>query len=84
MRVVVITGGSDGIGAEIARQLAGREGAGLALVLAARDQDKLDQVAGQCAALGAQALALRTDVADQDSAGAWSPPRWRASAASTS
>jgi short-subunit dehydrogenase len=61
MRVVVITGGSDGIGAEIARQLAGREGAGLALVLAARDQDKLDQVAG-----------------------AWPPPRWSASAASTS
>jgi NAD(P)-dependent dehydrogenase (short-subunit alcohol dehydrogenase family) len=66
MRVVLITGGSDGIGAEIARQLAGKEGAGIALVLAARDQDKLDQVAGQCTALGAQALALRTDVSSQD------------------
>jgi NAD(P)-dependent dehydrogenase (short-subunit alcohol dehydrogenase family) len=65
-RVVVITGGSDGIGAEIARQLAGKEGRSVALVLAARDQQKLDQVAGQCVALGAQALALRTDVSEQD------------------
>jgi NAD(P)-dependent dehydrogenase (short-subunit alcohol dehydrogenase family) len=65
LRVVVITCSSDGIGAEIARQLANKEGAGLALVLAARDQEKLDQVAGQCSALGARALALRTDVADQ-------------------
>jgi NAD(P)-dependent dehydrogenase (short-subunit alcohol dehydrogenase family) len=31
-RVVVITGASDGIGAEMARQLAAREGAGVALV----------------------------------------------------
>lgn len=66
IRVVVITGGSDGIGAEIARQLAAKEGAGLALVLAARDGSKLEQVAGQCVALGAQALAVPTDVSDQD------------------
>jgi NAD(P)-dependent dehydrogenase (short-subunit alcohol dehydrogenase family) len=65
MRVVVITGGSDGIGAELARQLAARDGAGLALGLAARDKDKLEQVAGQCAALGAQALAVPADVGDQ-------------------
>jgi NAD(P)-dependent dehydrogenase (short-subunit alcohol dehydrogenase family) len=65
MRVVVITGGSDGIGAEIARQLAARDGTGVALVLGARDQEKLDQVAGQCTALGAQALALRSDVSDR-------------------
>jgi NAD(P)-dependent dehydrogenase (short-subunit alcohol dehydrogenase family) len=54
MRVVVVTGGSDGIGAEIARQLA------------ARDRDKLEQVAGQCAALGAQALAVPADVSDRE------------------
>jgi len=66
MRVVLITGGSDGIGAEIARQLAAKEGAGVALVLAARDSGKLAQVAGQCAALGAQLLTVPTDVADQD------------------
>jgi NAD(P)-dependent dehydrogenase (short-subunit alcohol dehydrogenase family) len=65
MRVAVITGGSDGIGAEIARHLASRDGAGIALVLAARDRDKLEQVAGQCTAQGAQALAVPTDVGDQ-------------------
>jgi NAD(P)-dependent dehydrogenase (short-subunit alcohol dehydrogenase family) len=65
MRVVVITGGSDGIGAEFARQMASRYGAALRLVLAARDREKLEQVAGQCTALGAQALAVPTDVSDQ-------------------
>jgi NAD(P)-dependent dehydrogenase (short-subunit alcohol dehydrogenase family) len=65
MRVVVITGGSDGIGAEIARQLASKDGAGVALVLAARDRDKLEQVAGQCTALGAQVLTVPTDVSEQ-------------------
>jgi len=70
MRVVVVTGGSDGIGAEIARRLAARDGAAggrtLALVLGARDREKLEQVAGQCEALGAQALAVSTDVADPE------------------
>lgn len=61
-RVVVITGASDGIGAEIARQLAARDGAGVALVLAARNADQLEAVASECAALGAQTLALPTDV----------------------
>lgn len=46
-RVVVITGASDGIGAEMARQLAAREGADVALVLAARGAPLLDTVAGQ-------------------------------------
>lgn len=36
-RVIVITGASSGIGAEMARQLAAKEGAGLALALAARN-----------------------------------------------
>lgn len=68
MRVVVVTGGSDGIGAAIARRLAARDGAGagVAVVLGARDREKLEQVAGQCAALGAQALAVPTDVSDPD------------------
>jgi short-subunit dehydrogenase len=64
MRVVVITGGSDGIGAEMARQLAARDGIAVALVLAARDQAKLDEVAAACERHGAQALAVRTDVSD--------------------
>jgi short-subunit dehydrogenase len=63
-RVNVITGGSDGIGAEIARQLAGSEGAGVALVLAARDAARLECVAAACRQMGAQALAVPTDVSD--------------------
>jgi short-subunit dehydrogenase len=62
LRVVVITGGSDGIGAEMARQIAARETAGVALVLAARNRAALEEVAGACAALGAQTLVVPTDV----------------------
>jgi short-subunit dehydrogenase len=62
MKVFVITGASDGIGAEIARQLAATQGAQAALVLAARNQDKLNAVAAQCRATGAQALAATTNV----------------------
>lgn len=65
MKVIIITGASDGIGAEMARQLAARHGAGLGLVLAARKQDMLDAVAGECAALGAQTLTVATDVGVQ-------------------
>lgn len=65
MRVIVITGASDGIGAEMARQLAANEGAGVALVLAARNAAGLQAVAGACAALGAQTLTVPTDVGVQ-------------------
>lgn len=64
-RTIVITGASDGIGAEMARQLAAREGQGLALVLAARDAARLQAVADECAALGAQIMAVPTDVGVQ-------------------
>jgi short-subunit dehydrogenase len=66
VRVVVITGGSDGIGAEIARQLAAREKSGVGLVLAARNAAQLQAVAQECEALGTQALAVPTDVSVQD------------------
>lgn len=62
MKTIVITGASDGIGAEMARQLAQTLGAGVALVLAARNEDLLNQVASQCTALGAQVLVVKTDV----------------------
>jgi short-subunit dehydrogenase len=65
MRVVVLTGASDGIGAEMARQLAASERGNLALVLAARNKEMLEQVAARCAALGAQVLVVPTDVSDQ-------------------
>jgi short-subunit dehydrogenase len=66
MKVVIITGASDGIGAEVARQLAAKEGAGIALVLAARNSAMLGAVAAECAILGAQTLVLATDVSVQD------------------
>ena len=65
MKVIVITGSSDGIGAEMARQLAASSGAGVALVLAARNRNALETVAGACSALGAHTLVVPTDVAVQ-------------------
>ncbi|MES2015443.1 MAG: SDR family oxidoreductase [Pseudomonadota bacterium] len=64
MRVIIITGASDGIGAEIARQLAARNG--VALVLAARNAALLAAVAAECTTLGAQTLVQVTDVSIQD------------------
>lgn len=65
MKIIVITGASDGIGAELARQLALRHGAALGLVLAARNSGRLDAVASQCAALGAQTLVVAADLAQE-------------------
>jgi short-subunit dehydrogenase len=62
MKIIVITGASEGIGAEIALQLAAMHRAQVALVLAARKMDALQAVAKQCEALGAQTLCVRTDV----------------------
>ena len=64
MKTIVITGASDGIGAEMARQLAQRHGAAVALVLAARNEAALNTVASQCQASGAAALVVPTDVSD--------------------
>lgn len=61
-RVIVITGASDGIGAELARQWAARDGAGCALVLAARQTDKLEAVAADCRKLAAKVHVQRCDV----------------------
>ncbi|RZJ15005.1 MAG: SDR family oxidoreductase [Haliea sp.] len=65
MQTIVITGASDGIGAEMARQLAHSHGAQLSLVLAARNQEALQAVAAQCQARGAATLVVRTDVSEQ-------------------
>jgi short-subunit dehydrogenase len=62
MKTIVITGASDGIGAEIARQLAAFHKTSMGLVLAARKLGALQAVAQQCEALGAQTLCVRTDV----------------------
>lgn len=65
MSVVIITGASDGIGAELARQLAHQHGKDLQLVLAARGMDRLDKVAQACRDAGATVLVRPTDVAEQ-------------------
>src|SRR5437879_5879342 len=60
--VVAVTGASAGIGRECALAFA-REGARVAL--AARRLDRLEALAGEVRALGAQALVVRTDVAEE-------------------
>jgi short-subunit dehydrogenase len=58
--VVVITGASKGIGAELARQLAAK---GAKLVLAARNAAELEAVAEQCRKAGAAVVTVKADVA---------------------
>jgi len=58
--VVVITGASKGIGAELARQLATK---GARLVLAARNESELQEVADRCKGLGASVITVKADVA---------------------
>jgi short-subunit dehydrogenase len=60
-KVVVITGASSGIGRATALMLAKR---GAHLVLAARREEPLDELAVRCEALGVRCLVVPTDVSD--------------------
>jgi short-subunit dehydrogenase len=62
-RVVVITGASSGIGRGAAYAFAAR---GDSVVLAARSTASLDEVARECERLGGHALAVPTDVSNDD------------------
>lgn len=62
---IIITGASDGIGAEMASQLAHSHRDQLQITLAARNQEHLQAVARQCEAAGAQVLVTPTDVSDE-------------------
>lgn len=61
-QVILITGASAGIGAALARQLATKF-PNIRLVLAARNQEKLEAVATDCRQAGAQVLVVPTDMA---------------------
>jgi short-subunit dehydrogenase len=65
MQIFVITGASDGIGAEMARQLAAAHGAEAGLVLAARSPEKLEAIASESGAWGAQVLTISMNVAEE-------------------
>jgi NAD(P)-dependent dehydrogenase (short-subunit alcohol dehydrogenase family) len=64
MKTFIITGASDGIGAELARQLAQRHGAEAGLALAARKETQLEEVARACRSHGSEVLVVPTDVTD--------------------
>lgn len=63
-RVVVITGASSGIGRATALRFAK---AGDTVVVAARRKKLLNDVVDECESLGANALAVETDVSDERS-----------------
>lgn len=60
-QVILITGASTGIGAALAQVLA-RRFPGVRLVLAARNVDKLEDIAIQCRKVGADVLVVSTDL----------------------
>ena len=67
-KVVAITGASSGIG-EAAALMMAREGA--AVALAARRKDRIDDLAGRIESDGGRAIAIETDVGDEEQANAF-------------
>ena len=61
-KTIVITGASEGIGRALALELAGEAPK---LVLAARNRERLEELAGLCQARGATCLVVPTDVTDE-------------------
>lgn len=61
--VAVITGASSGIGRATAVEFSKR---GISVLLASRRKHALNEVADECKAFGVEALAVVTDVSDED------------------
>jgi 2-hydroxycyclohexanecarboxyl-CoA dehydrogenase len=66
-RVALVTGGSSGIGRAISLRLAA---AGMSVLVAARDHDRAETVAGEIVAAGGAASTVRCDVTDRKSVAA--------------
>lgn len=66
-KVAIVTGGNGGIGLGMARGLAN---AGAGIIVAARNAEKSDATVRELQALGADALAVNVDVADEKSVAA--------------
>ena len=62
-QVILITGASTGIGAALAKSLAAQY-SGIRLVITARNQAKLEQIANQCQEVGADVFVIPADMAD--------------------
>lgn len=62
-QVILITGASTGIGAALARELA-QQHLGIRLILAARREELMWEVAGECQKMGAKVLVVPTDMGD--------------------
>ena len=67
-RSIVVTGASSGIGRALALAYAA---AGIRLALAGRDQERLEEVAGQCKAKGATVTIATIDVRGHERMAAW-------------
>lgn len=64
--VALVTGASSGIGRATARRLAAE---GAAVAIAARRQDRLEELAGEIQASGGRALPIEADLTDREQAG---------------
>ncbi|WP_299626672.1 SDR family oxidoreductase [Pelagibius sp.] len=65
---IMITGGSSGIGAALARRYAGE---GRLLAITGRDRERLEQVAEDCRAAGAEVVSKVVDVCDRALLDSW-------------